>query len=378
MKNRPGFCYEIFKNQAYWSLSDGSVGYNPCSFYDGMVDTNVPPEQSWHGKNHKALIKIIEKDQRIEGCHRCYHEEAAGRISRRQSSAVNYEQYLQSTSIEPMSGPEGLDYSIGNLCNLKCIICGPQNSTAWIPDYQKMHPGKDLSAYLFRHEKTTEIKNTDFLKNIRSLHFHGGGEPLMSDAHQELLLKVKDAKGLSDVRVFYNTNGTKIVSQEILALWEQCQQIELYFSIDDVGTRFEYQRSGAKWQSVCENINWFRSNMPHNHLFNVNCVWSFLNIFYLDELVAWHRDFLPSNRYGDACNLIFQKAIGDFGISCLNARAMHALGEKFADKPNLLSLLNGIAVSDDPQHKFWQAIGRIDVVRHTDFKSICPEWSTLI
>jgi hypothetical protein len=378
MKTKPGFCYEIFKNQAYWSLNDGSVGYNPCSFYDGFIDKNTTPEKSWYGPKHRDIIDMVSRGEKIPGCHRCYTEEAAGRCSRRQGSETNYTQYLKSPSIETMSGPEGLDYSVGNLCNLKCVICGPHNSSAWIPDWQKIYPGKDLSEYYYRQDKVFEIENLNFLKNLRNVHFHGGGEPLMSDAHVNLLKKIQQVKGLSDVRVFYNTNATQLVDQEILDIWEQCQQIELYFSIDDIGNRFEYQRTGAKWTDVISNISWFKENMPHNHLFNVNCVWSYLNLFYLDELVQWHREFLPTNRYGDTCNLIFQKAIGSFGINHLSSSTMQVLRQKFKNYPVLLGLLDDIKSDETPHQMFWQAIRRIDQVRNNDFKEVCPEWSPLL
>jgi hypothetical protein len=79
---------------------------------------------------------------------------------------------------------------------------------------------------------------------------------LLSNAHVNLLKNVQQVKGLGDVRVFYNTNGTQTVSDEILNLWEKCKLIELYFSIDDVGTRFDYQRTGADWNQVIANLKY--------------------------------------------------------------------------------------------------------------------------
>jgi len=376
MKDQPGFCYDIFKNQAFWNFSDGSVGYMPCSVYNGHLDKDIPPEQSWRGENRRHIINIVAKGEKVSGCKICYDEESVGRTSRRMSDHNHYENFLHSTEIDPgASGPESLDYSVGNLCNLKCVICNPGNSSAWIPDYRRLYPDRDLTPFLYKKDRIVEIKDPSFLNNIKSLHFHGGGEPLMSMAHVNLLQKIKEVKGLSDVRVYYNTNGTQQVNDDVMELWAQCRLVELYFSIDDIGTRFEYQRTGAKWSNVRANIEWFKINMPHNHLFNVTCTWSYLNLFYLDELVTWHRENFSGNRYGDPCHLVFQKALGVFGIKHLGNRAIEALMQRFDRFPMLQALIVDMPVKEDPHTEFWQAINSIDKVRSSEFKKICPEWT---
>lgn len=375
MKDKPGFCYEIVKNLAFWSHNK-DISYNSCSYYDGFIDKNVTVDQAWHGHNRKKIIEIVSQGSEVPGCHRCYKEESNGSKSRRQSSLELYETFLNDTDLSlDVSGPTGLDYSVGNWCNLKCVICGPDNSSSWISDYKKMYPLRDSSRYVARKTQTLEIQDDNVLSNVKSIHFHGGGEPLLSDAHIKLLQRIDQVKGLADIRVFYNTNGTVKVSDEVLQLWEKCRLIELYFSIDDVGTRFEYQRTGADWAAVTDNIQWYYHNMPHNHMFNINCVWGYLNLYYLDELSDWYQQHLSSNRYGDPCNLIFQSAIGSFGIKHLDPVTLSMLSQKFKHYPSLLKLLDGIVALTHPHNKFWQAIDQIDNVRNTNFKDLCPEWS---
>ncbi|NDC22371.1 twitch domain-containing radical SAM protein [bacterium] len=375
MKDQPGFCYEIYKNISFRSDSNG-IAYGPCSFFKGEYDKNVSIEQAWNGAGRNRIINLVATGAKVPNCIACYQQETNNKISRRQSSTVLYETFIQDSDID--IGPTGLDYSIGNLCNLKCMICNPQNSSSWISDYQKIYPDRDVSHFVSRKSETLEIEDDSILQNIKSVHFHGGGEPLLSDAHIRLLEKINRVKGLADVRVFYNTNATVKVDDSVLELWSKCRLIELYFSIDDVGARFEYQRTGANWNTVCDNIKWYYNNMPHNHMFNVNCVWSYLNLFYLDQLVDWHQTNLPSNRYGDQCNLIFQRAIGNFNITHVNSSALSALKNKFKHYPILLSLLSDLTVSDQPHYKFWQAVNQIDQVRQSQFTSMCPEWSAVL
>jgi hypothetical protein len=378
IKNKKYFCYEIYKNLSVWSFN-GKLGYNPCSFFNGYIKTSDTFDISkiWNGPEHNELKHCIENDISIPGCDVCYKAEAQGLESRRQGSKKLHEQFHTDTKID-LDGPTSLDYSVGNLCNLKCVICGPHNSSKWIPDYQAMYPMKSIEE--FKYEKFNQIEITDpaVLKNIKNVHFHGGGEPLLSDAHVKLLKNIQQVKGLDDVRVFYNTNGTQTVSDEILNLWEKCKLIELYFSIDDVGERFNYQRTGADWDLISKNLKWYYNNMPHNHMFNINCVWSYLNFYYLNELNEWWKNNFSANRYGDPTNLIFQKAHGKYALNHCSQKIYNVCAERFNKYPELMQLLNTLQISQAPHESFWNTISQLDLIRNSDFATLCPEWSQLL
>jgi hypothetical protein len=376
--NKKYFCYEIYKNLSIWSFN-GQLGYNPCSFFDGYIKTTDKFElgQIWNGPEHTQLKHCVENDIPIAGCRTCYRAEAQGLESRRQGSKKLYEQYHKDTLLD-QDGPTSIDYSVGNLCNLKCVICGPRNSSQWVADYKKLNPEKSIDLWKYDKYNQIEIQDPDTLKNIRSVHFHGGGEPLLSDSHIRLLKNIQEVKGLQDVRVFYNTNATQTVSDEILDLWAKCKLIELYFSIDDVGPRFDYQRTGASWPQVQDNLQWYYERMPHNHMLNINCVWGYLNLFYLDDLVDWHKNSFSTNRYGDPTNLIFQQAIGPYAIKHVSNDTLDMCREKFADYPKLLQLIDTLQISDAPHDKFWSMITKLDQIRNSDFTKLCPEWSDLL
>lgn len=379
MKNKKFFCYEIYKNVSVWSLN-GSIKYNPCSLFDGFThsDTKFDVSAAWNSQPLKQLKIKIENNQAVPGCQPCYDAEQAGLKSRRQGAADTWEQFHQDSNIE-IDAPQSLDYSVGNLCNLKCMICGPHNSTAWLPDYEKLHPNQDLTRFKFEKFNQIEVTDKDFLKNIVAVHFHGGGEPLLSQSHVNLLEAIDQVRGLSDVRIFYNTNGTTKVPDSVLSLWEKCRLVEVYFSIDDVGKRFEYQRTGASWQQVCENINWFKQHSPHNWMYNINCTWGYLNLYYLDELVDWYNANHTSNRYGDPTNLIFQPAIGKFGIKHINSNTKNILLQKFYQYPELTGLVESLTVTQDCAHEdFWNVVNDIDKIRNNSFAALCPEWSKLL
>lgn len=379
MIDKKYFCYEIYKNLSICSTQDG-VNYNPCSIYKGFIKKtkDVDIAEVWNSKEHLEIKSLVENDIPIPGCEVCYNEERNGRKSRRQSVAELYESFHQDVVLD-LDSPQGLDYSVGNLCNLKCIICGPTQSTSWIKDYELIYPNKSTEKYKYKKNEQKLLENTEMLKNIKTLHIHGGGEPLLSDVHYQLLLKIKEAKGLHDLKLFYNVNGTVVPEDHLLEIWQECRTIELYFSIDDIGKRFDYQRTGAKWNQVTNNLEKIKTIMPHNHLFNINCVWSLLNLYYLDELYEWYENNFKTNRYGDPVNFTLQEVIGPCKVVSLRKDTKNLLKEKFKKYNFLVDLVESIPEDDSYTNtRFWNYINDLDRVRNADFKKICPEWYNLI
>jgi hypothetical protein len=180
------------------------------------------------------------------------------------------------------------------------------------------------------------------------------------------------------MRVFYNINGTVKVSDRILEIWSECRLVELYFSIDDINERFEYQRTGANWNELINNLNWYINNMPTNHLFYINCTWGYLNLYYLDELVNWQQSRFGANRLGDNVKIIFQKAIGDCAINHVSAKLKSKLIEKFKNYPILLELVNSLEERDADHSKFLEYINKLDEIRGSSFNRLCPEFATLL
>ena len=119
--------------------------------------------------------------------------------------------------------------------------------------------------------------------------------------------------------------------------------------------------------------------MPSNHLFKINCVWSYLNLFYLDELVNWHSANFATNRLGDDTLLIFQKAFSDCRIDSASDATINILLKKFEKYPELLNLVNTITRDNSSTHHvFLNYISKIDKIRNTNFYDLCPDWAEIL
>jgi hypothetical protein len=107
------------------------------------------------------------------------------------------------------------------------------------------------------------------------------------------------------VEIHYNTNGTQYPEQAE-DIWKHFKTVEIAFSIDDLGERFEYQRTNADWAVVLDTITSFqylRDQLPNLRLQCCSTV-NVFNVRYIDQLAHWIAlqgfDFVYWNMMHDA------------------------------------------------------------------------------
>jgi len=125
------------------------------------------------------------------------------------------------------------------------------------------------------------------MNQIRYIEFTGG-EPFMIQEHFDMLQGLVDRGIAHNIEIHYNTNGTHY-PEDADTIWKHFKLVEIAFSIDDVGERFEYQRTNAVWSEVCRNIGWFRTLREHyaNIRLQVCSTVNVFNVLYLEELANW-------------------------------------------------------------------------------------------
>ena len=97
-------------------------------------------------------------------------------------------------------------------------------------------------------------------------------------------------------------------------LWSKFKLVKLDFSIDDIGERFNYQRTNADWKTVEENMFWYRETSPVNMMFGINRTISKLNKDIHKNWMIGLKIILPTNRLGD---------LNDFSNQICNRIPLH-------------------------------------------------------
>jgi MoaA/NifB/PqqE/SkfB family radical SAM enzyme len=232
-------------------------------------------------------------------CRKCWREERAGRTSKRMHTLDRLKHMLPDQSWTADAKPlMFLDLKLGNICNLKCRICGSWSSSTFAaeelanlgPDENKKtnHHYRMLKQGAWPRENQLFWSEIDqVVDQICYIEFTGG-EPFMIQEHFDMLQGLVDRGLAGNIEIHYNTNGTQWPEQGE-AIWRHFKTVEIAFSIDDVGERFEYQRTNAVWAEVVLNIQKFNDLKSRNSNIRLQ-VCSTVNVFnvlYLEGLANW-------------------------------------------------------------------------------------------
>jgi MoaA/NifB/PqqE/SkfB family radical SAM enzyme len=263
-------------------------------------------EEIYHSEYMQNLRKEFLAGSKPKTCQRCWDEEAAGRTSKRMNSKIRLKEYVDQIEFHNLNPNQlwFIDLKLGNICNLKCRICGSWSSSKWAKEEIDYVPGIDRKthlAYKFLQDGAWPRESEVFWDNLKTLlpnikYFEfTGGEPFLIEQHFELLRYAVETGDSKHIEIHYNTNGT--VFPEAAGLWNHFKHVEIAFSIDNVGERFEYERYGADWSEVQDNIRQFTEMRGAKISTQLCTTMNIQNVYYLPELCNWIQDQVFDHVY---------------------------------------------------------------------------------
>ena len=348
-------------------------------------------------QNSNHMRKLREQflaGQRPQTCRKCWNEERGGRTSKRMHTLDRLKHSIADTEWTLDAKPlMFLDLKLGNICNLKCRICGSWSSSQFATEEISQLPReqqKSSYAYQMLRAGAWPRENSQFwqqidsvLTDIRYIEFTGG-EPFMIDEHFDMLQGIIDRGIAHQVEIHYNTNGTQYPERGE-AIWKHFKTVEIAFSIDDIGERFEYQRSNANWQEVCSNLDRFRDlkECHKNIVLQVCTTVNVFNVRYLDQVAQW----IDKNK--ESFNFVYWNMMHDawyFSIATLPDIAKAGITEhlRSADVPlqyreefdRIIDFMNTGASTDGFMLRM--KIADLDRKRQQNLREVEPEFADLI
>ena len=249
---------------------DGTV--MPCclhwssSNFWGNIKTDSY-EEIMNSSKAKTMRKEMMNNIEPKGCERCYRkEEELG-----ESFRTILEQHHPWTSkikndVNDITEDDGTlkqvsaqywDVRFSNICNMACIMCGPEFSSKWQAELKSVN-GKILNNFEDKNRTYEFIDN--HAKNVKSIYF-AGGEPLVMDEHYYILEKLIEL-GRTDVNLHYNSNILKLSHKNKSAsdLWKHFNRVSVAPSIDAMESQAEYIRYGTVWNELEKNLFELRDN----------------------------------------------------------------------------------------------------------------------
>jgi MoaA/NifB/PqqE/SkfB family radical SAM enzyme len=343
----------------------------------------------WNSKDRAKMINSLDNGIQLKECNFCWEEEIAGKESKRIRDNRTYNH--KELSVEML--PVVIDLSMGNLCNIKCRICGPDHSTPWMIEESKVYNLKNPKHYLEKakwisFKESFDMNNQyvwkdieELLSNAERLDF-AGGEPFYIDKHWNIVKRCVEQAWSVNQHIHYNTNGT-IYPEKYIDLLDKFKIVDIQVSSDGVSEKFEYMRHPAKWETseeVIDKLCVVRNNSKTEWLIGVCISVSAFNVYDIFETFE---------HYASKDNVrIYINIVHDHhGVRILPAELKTIIIDKLSnleskyrdnqwqkEKSMICNHLINSSFNQYDWDEFWRELKMRDKLRNESFEITFPEY----
>lgn len=288
---------------AYHGISFHTNGtLDPCCQYTRDPDKEYAVLDI---KGLTALRQVMHQDyvqgQRHKGCQKCYQEEDLGLETLRTLSQNMIGMPLENSILNAQLDTDTVkilhvEMRLGNLCNLKCMMCSPWSSSSIAVerlqhlDQFKQVPwvgiwDKTVHDSWWETEQFQALLPTMF-KDLRWINFTGG-EPFMIPQVAQWLENLVQLGLSQTVTVSFNTNLTTLTDNMLNTL-SKFRKVTIMISLEGTGAHNNYVRYPSRWQVIDHNADRLLARLPAQQ-FGVNHTLQHASAYSLPDLAAWVR-----------------------------------------------------------------------------------------
>jgi molybdenum cofactor biosynthesis enzyme MoaA len=274
-------CYAPFIGM----YADYTGNYAPCCVAEKVSSTAT---EFWTSETLVSIRKKMLANEWPAECSYCKNMESNGLQSDIGLWKVAYAKVNKPLDLiqgTDNMGPYYLDIRPGNVCNLKCRMCGPQFSSQW---EEEIKNNIGLDWLLHENNMTEDFKdfiNYSIDKNLLEIKILGG-EPTI-DENVIMLLENMIATKQNLPALRFTTNATNLNKrfQNIMSYFDK---LHIVFSVDAVDSEFDYIRTNANWKKVKNNIETIFEKKLASY-YDFNSVVMPYNIFSIIPLLKWYK-----------------------------------------------------------------------------------------
>jgi len=414
------FCLHPFTGLA--TREDGAIQACCRSHPIGWIQEQTL-EEIWNGDTMRRIRQQVLNNEWPKECHACQLAESNGVESLRlrhiepripESRVTLYPNALsklEENYTMPFDIPT-MEIKLNNLCNLKCRMCHPMDSTSW-NDWQEVEEFyvkennfmvkaiKDLNLvnkpYLDKFEDNPNwwASFEKLLPYFRRVEF-AGGEPLMDPQHYRILDMLKPYG--HQIEIKYATNGTTLGikgGRTIHDYWPYFKSIAVNVSIDGIGDAYNYIRGNGNYSDVISNIKEIQKIPNVRRIVGAVAV-QVSNVLILDKMLEEFLDRVGIIFYTNMVNYpnVLSAQVMPQPLKVLASQRLEVIKDSIKDfamikqNPMLLDLTMGqiqgvqnyLRAKD--QTKKWQDCiefnRRLDATRSQSFLEVTPEFKNYV
>lgn len=294
---------------------DGAIKACCRSHPVGFIDKESL-EEIWNNDIMKRIRRQVLNNERPSECEPCFNLEDQGVVSLRQrhvearipEARVNLYPNALDNLREDYSMPfeiPTMELKLNNLCNLKCRMCHPGDSTSW-NDWEKVEDFyKKDNNIIFKLVEDHNLKNKPFLDKFqdnpewwanlekllpyfRRVEF-AGGEPLMDPQHYRILDMLSPYGHQIEIKYATNLSMLGKRNRTIWEYWPKFKSVAVNVSIDGIYKSYEYIRGNASWSELVNNIKQIQTIPNISRIVGAVTV-QVSNVLVLDKIIEYFLD----------------------------------------------------------------------------------------
>lgn len=347
---------------------DGAV--LPCCRYTKALgylkDERI--DDIWNNQNYKSLRSQFLNGEKPKECADCWHAEESGDKSLR--STQNYwARHMNFKRPEVDTSPLYYEFKTTNVCNLKCRMCGPINSSQIAKEESSIDVRKHyLSNKIIGTHHEPILK--DWLDDCRYILF-AGGEPFVNNEIKAIADYLNENNLLKDIEVLVVTNGTHY-DKDFIDQFKQIKKFHLRISLDDINERNNYQREGSDFKLIQENVSKFQKDFDD---IMFNCTINWYNIWDIDKFF----DYCDSVSIPVSVQFVENPTY--LNISNLPQSVKEKINAKYKNSTDkrIKIILNRMNISGkNAIESFRKHVTYYDLLRNNNFEKAFPEWSEIL
>jgi len=315
MNQSKTFCMHPFTGLA--TREDGALKACCRSHPVGFIDKHSI-EEIWNNDSMKRIRKQLLNNERPPECEPCFSLEDQGVESLR---VRHIEQRIPESRVtlypdtmtklrEDYSMPfeiPTIELKLNNLCNLKCRMCHPGDSTSWNDwgEIKEFYKKENNIIFDLVEEHNLERKpfldkfhdNPNWWNSLKILlpYFRrvefAGGEPLMDPQHYRILDMLAPYGNQIEIKYATNLSILGKGDRNIYEYWPKFRSIAVNVSIDGYKDSYEYVRGNASWDTLIKNIKAVQKIPNISRIVGAMTV-QVSNIMDMDKLVEYFLDDL--------------------------------------------------------------------------------------
>lgn len=313
---------------------------------------------------HKEVRKKFMNNKWPDQCVRCKLDYESGKTPRNiweQKIYSNNFSKKESFDITKENGQLvktkliSADLRMGNICDIKCLMCFPGESTIWKKYYNDItgedsYPMngeninlKDIDGMFKWSFNETYldflVENGQYLKKIK----FGGGEPLLLKSVKKFVNKLVKAGFSKNIEIEYSTNVLNL-TEELFQIWRNFKRVKLCCSIDGTAEINSFVRNGTDWNKVLLNIDKIECSSDNIEAF-ISSTYSIFNISNLVDFSNWilNQNFKKINKNTGVLGVTHPVySPGYLAISLIDTDLFNNLFDTFKSKTNNKHILKRI------------------------------------